>query len=729
MSAILLPPNPCLLGILLITKYQHEPSIVFHYPPHPGQDDSNLHKYLDVDNGEGNSSSDDSSSSVSDSGEQENPDIKTKDDISPPDIDVDETGSASPEKRGGLRTPQMQPSWNYIFGHNPTFLAKLLCPARSGHKKRFEVSLNDKVFLGRPAFARENGEWRKKERRSEESDNENPTEITDVGIPKPRDITRKTSVQITQELSETSGLDTEVEDPEKAPSQGSSTTEDNSKDAANVTKEKAKYRKTRRKDDLSMFHVVFAMSPPPLEYHLRVDEMYDHVVKKFSRALKWEQARSSFVSLEAMAIARMTNGFGAGKLIGDLPGANCCMMTLTLPGPNPPLAPLYHELLKASILAKAIANVYSSISACRIAHVKLTPSLSLSLQIPMSTSTSVLPSLIQPQLPGLWLTTATSIPIDDDAHVSNSHLASHFTLLLLSDLHSIMADVHSTNSPLTEPLGHYLRVSKPTKSFLQISQSSGIALSDIQFLASHLIYWRRARAIPPLHQRDTYIVSPNADMSKLVSATSSFAKLFPTLPSLPKILNLLSSIPRPYSTLIPSKDHKPAYMEILAWLFRNGWVTQLRTFAWVRVPPHISQGVARKDRERKESENPDGTGHGDNSHSDVPHLSSSPTLSTHSSTHAAVPLSSSSPPASPILMSRPLHPAKGFSAHLSAISARILATQGEEAQAAWDQCVKYFDGKHALETIAVREGWKRKRVGDLISGWESMGVLRRAKHW
>ena len=399
---------------------------------------------------------------------------------------------------------------------------------------------------------------------------------------------------------------------------------------------------------------------------------------------------------------------------------------LIIVGPNPALAPLYHELLTGSPLAKAIANVYTSISTCRIAHVSLTPSLSLSLQIEMPTSTSTLPSLIQPQLPGLWLTTA----VDDNVHTGSPHLDPHSALLLQSDLHSILADVYSTDSPLTEPLAHYLRVSKPTKSFLQISQSSGIALSQIRFLAHHLIRWRRAREIAPLHQRDIYIVSPNADMSKLASSSSSFAKSFPTLPALPKILNLLSSTPRAYSTLIPSKDHKVAYMEILAWLFRHGWVTQLRTFAWIRVPPYILSGAAAKqDHPRKELEKSNGTDQKENGHLDIPHLSSSPALSSHSSTHTAVPIGPSTPPRSPILMSDLLHPTTESSAHLSAMSAYILASQGEDAQVAWDQCVKYFDGKHALETIAVREGWKRKRISDFVATWENMGFLKRVRHW
>lgn len=389
------------------------------------------------------------------------------------------------------------------------------------------------------------------------------------------------------------------------------------------------------------------------------------------------------------------------------------------------LAPMYQQVLSQSSLAKAISTVFTSISNSKIAHVHLTPALSLSLQIPVPTSTSILPSPIAPQLPGLWLTTANSLPSDDDINASTSQLASHFTLLLLSDLASILSDINTTNSPLTEPLTHYLRVSTYTKSFVQISQLSGIPLPDIQFLASHLIYWRRARAIPPIHQRDTYIVSPNADMQKLVSTSSAFAKAFPTLPSLPRILNTLS-FPRPYATLIPSKDHKQAYLEILAWLLRYGWVTQLRTFGWIRVPPQIKELVAAQPEEVEENSIEKQVGSSTDS---LQSASTNQLLppSPASSTRTAFPIFPSTP--TPSLIPNPRHASALPSRHLAAISNYVFETKGKEEQLAWDKCVQYLDGKHALEIIAVRQGWKRKRVAELLNGWEKLEILVRARHW
>ena len=318
MSALPLPPNPCLLAILLVTKYQNDPSIIFHYPPRPGHDDSSLHKYLDDNNGEESSSSDDNStSSADDQVEGQSPELKPAEGPAH-ELDVDETGSASPEKRNGMRTPQKQWSWDDIFGHNAYFLAKFLCPARSGHKKRFEVSVNDKVFLGRPAFANEDGGWRRKRRRTVVGDEEVSGDASDGNDLISRQKLPKTSFQVAQDLSETSGIGTETEDQEAVTSKDTSTVKQIAKEPHKEAKQRAKLMKIRRPDSLSMFQIVFIMAPPPLEYHLRVDEMYDHVVKKFSRALKWEQARSGFVSREANHIDHLIKNFGRGKLSGKL---------------------------------------------------------------------------------------------------------------------------------------------------------------------------------------------------------------------------------------------------------------------------------------------------------------------------------------------------------------------------------------------------------------------------
>lgn len=126
-------------------------------------------------------------------------------------------------------------------------------------------------------------------------------------------------------------------------------------------------------------------------------------------------------------------------------------------------------------------------------------------------------------------------------------------------------------------------------SFYQVGQQSSNVLNPTQVrkFAQHFIFWRRAIAIPPLHARDMYIVSPNCDLRKLPQATAQWARQFPLSPALPNFLAELSVAPRPYKLHCPSKAHRPVYMAMLAWLMRGGWVTQLCTFAYVVVWPEI----------------------------------------------------------------------------------------------------------------------------------------------
>ena len=406
----------------------------------------------------------------------------------------------------------------------------------------------------------------------------------------------------------------------------------------------------------------------------------------------------------------------------------------------------------------------------------------MSLQIPPLTSTSHLPSPIEPSYPGLWLTTADSLSATDEASGETSGptkvLAKHFALLLLVDEATILKDIDASMGSIGQPLAHYIRCSKPNKSFAQISAQSQIPLSDIQVLANHLVYWRRARAIPPLNQRDTYIVSPNADMSKIGPASAAYEAAFPTMPSLPKMLSALSGTPRPYSTFIPSRDHKQIYLNILAWLMRGGWVTQLRTFGWIKADPEVKKAVAeamaREEEEKEEIHasksavgqeqdgipgQMEGVDIDDNASSSSSSLASelsgdiTPIPGRYGGYHYHHPTSAdvdTDTPTTSSLILRPHRASPIESRWLDEILSRItdhyhlngsftsslsqnqsqshnsssfgadsedasITTLENSLQKHWPAFTKYFNGTDALEKIPVREGLKRKLVWKLLS--------------
>lgn len=309
-----LPPNSCLVAVILVVKTTSEPYIAFHYPPRPGEDNSHF-KDIFKDRstfGESTTSSSDGEShdSAAEIPEpiQHNQQKSLGD--SPPDV---EAASVSPEKNTRFHADKSNHQWNDILGFQAGVLARLLCPAASSHKKKFEVGMNDKVFVGRPMFARTDGTWRRKrkERRSSSRSNMTAEKARKDRLEMKARARRPTTSSIDEADSEPSALDTENENV-------SDNYEDSERAGNNraIEREKAPKQSTKRGDPnilstkfehaLAMFHVVFVLKPPPLEYQIRVGEMHGNVVKKFSKALKLEQARTNFVANEAASITSLT---------------------------------------------------------------------------------------------------------------------------------------------------------------------------------------------------------------------------------------------------------------------------------------------------------------------------------------------------------------------------------------------------------------------------------------
>ncbi|AEO54272.1 hypothetical protein MYCTH_2296673 [Thermothelomyces thermophilus ATCC 42464] len=236
-------------------------------------------------------------------------------------------------------------------------------------------------------------------------------------------------------------------------------------------------------------------------------------------------------------------------------------------------------------------DLYEAVSQNRIAALQLDTAegtVTHSVQIPVPFHVSDLPPEGHDSQRGLWLTTANSLMAEEAAETPG-FLDKNFALLLMMDEKRVIAELQTDPDETTLAMIEFVRHCKPTLSFYQVCQQSSNILTpnQVRKFAQHFIFWRRAIAIPPLHARDMYIVSPNCDLRKLPQAAAQWARQFPLSPSLPNFLAELSVAPRPYKLHCPSKAHRPVYMAMLAWLMRGGWVTQLCTFAYVVVWPEI----------------------------------------------------------------------------------------------------------------------------------------------
>ena len=430
---------------------------------------------------------------------------------------------------------------------------------------------------------------------------------------------------------------------------------------------------------------------------------------------------------------------------------------------------LWTDILVKSTLAGAIRDTFNSIAKNRIATVRLpsNPPLDLSLQIPVPSFLTSIPSPTERSMPGLPLTSANPF-IDEEGNEDPTYLNRHFALLLLDDEDKVIAELQADNTELSAPLIECIRLSKPTLSFLQVAQTNSVELPSLLILAQHLIYWRKAIAIPPLHPRDSYIVSPNCDSHQLPTASVAWKKAFPLAPSLPSFLASLSAAPRPYKTFSPSKDHRATYLEMLGWLIRGGWVTQLRTFGWILVWPEIIYEVEyelkeealkrKKEGIRSEQTSSESQDSNEDSTSDKAKESdldtpltteqvaqnarlqrladkaaqaaeaeaddfakmSVPATTEHSSLNKAPHLKH----IAPYIIVDPHKVSHEESLYIAALGKRFTDAKVKEC---WFKFCKFFNGSEAFEMIGLREGMKRKETWGILMHFQEHLLV--TKHW
>lgn len=551
-----------LLGVALIIRSRDGPRFVFHYPPRFTDQRSARPPY---------------GTELDPTGPEDNADLSADD-----DDDVDTTTNYSLYnsleglglgKKGAPKADHVAPwqgdevfegpdgglvvPWEYLDAFRMRDLASILTPARPFHKKCFELTLDPLTFVSYPMHVREDGRWKKKrrDRRSKRKKEDVEEAIIDEDVKveeRSKSVVEQMKMEDSHEI-ESPGVE-EIHKRIAMPRGQSFHSEDN-------------------EGGMTMFNLVFIMNPKKTEAPAKVADMFEHVAKDINKALRYAQNYSNYVWKESDMILNLK----------EKAKDNQTSMSV-----------LWDTILQKSSLARTLKDVYTSISSDNIAVVNLQsdPPVRLSVQIPKPYFTSMLPEFDEPSQPGLWITTANFIGDQEKEFDDESSLLSkHFALLLLDDEEKTIADIQSDGGELAAPLLEYLKIVRPTLSFHQTAQQHAISLSDIRILAQHLIYHRRAIAIPPLHPRDTYILSPNSPLGSLPQAITQWQTKFPLAPPLPTFLAALGRAPRPYKTFIPSKTHRPVYISMLGWLLRYGWVTQLRTFSWVVAWPEIKYEV------------------------------------------------------------------------------------------------------------------------------------------
>ncbi|KAI9719857.1 MAG: Nitrogen permease regulator 3 [Chrysothrix sp. TS-e1954] len=803
-----LPPKPCLLAVLLVARTGAGPKVVLHYPPNPSVASLNPSRAQNEESDDSDSDDDDDESldgswlnASRRRGSAGTADGTIDHDVLAQGLDdredehLDGFETAHPSRH---RTSEKSSGWKTLFGFSRDGIAKMMAPnTRTWHKRKLEIGLDDLAFVGCPIYCRKEGGWDKKrnpESRSGklgvlyESQNidDEPRQEVDPRLEssasnaqhlRSDDGASEHHSSSTGSQPVTSPIAVKSKPTSPPPSRNGIGTVSQSLDSQFSNESGG----SQTSGSLSMFNIVFIMCPPYSEHQYRIHQMYEHVISRLGSGLAKAQRKQNFVEKEVKRIdKKMTEAKDS----------------LTY-------ASAWAHLPRISPLARALQQVYTAISSSQIAYITLGntvhsaddshPSkpfsslnlLSLSLQLPQPLSTQHAPT---PHFPSLNLGvpllstpyTSTTLPYDSTlpstvskhaalilTHPSPTHLSNLLTTPPLSQT--------STVADLIPVLHFFIHHVASRKTLLQLTltpafRAAGLSdLADVEFIAMTLISLRFARAIPPLNPSNTYVINPNANFHLLSTASAEYNKRFGSLaPALEVILGKLGKVKaegkagatmgaRPWAALIPSKDHKSIYMEILAWLVRGSWVVRLATMAWVRVPNSVVKAVERQRAAQSEASAAEddqlGDGMGDDSlntprrgsrrSSAAPSSGSSgaETAVLTTSAPAAQPPSSSSPPIrSPpfpvpdttssegvpylhTLIPHPASPTPVQRSQLDYIQDHLL---DDECKEWFPKLLKYFDGRTPLEDIGVRrEGWGRKRVSGVLRKLAELQVAER----
>lgn len=448
--------------------------------------------------------------------------------------------------------------------------------------------------------------------------------------------------------------------------------------------------------NLVSFHVSFVVNPPLAEYNQRVDEMYFYIASQFAVALRAEQDKSDWVGQQLRQISHLREAAAYAKRgMGDL----------------------WRETIRVCPLAHGIAQLFHSIQNASIASIVLNKSVR-SFQIPVETEMSSLPLVTEPHISGAYLTTE-SFSDSDSKQL-------HFALLLLDEPDAVISDLEAQKD---YTLCNFISHLKPWLPLKQVVQDLNISAEQALGFSKHLIYWRRGRAILPIHKGNSYIVSPIAPIESLYEFAPKFAAKFPGLPTLPRMLSSLSTgKPQQFAKLIPSRDHKTMYYKSLAWLLQYGFVTQLRTFLYLKISKKIKLQVKNQTRDKRDTDfnmtNP----------LSISRKSSESLKDRNVAASMNSRVSKDSPEAADIHFAEDdsiedsilLEPDRATLTQRKWLN-KILENQPQDVVLLFNRLKPYFNGKHAIEQVVIEEGLSRNELRRLTQSLEEHLLM--VRHW
>ncbi|ODV69312.1 UPF0171-domain-containing protein [Hyphopichia burtonii NRRL Y-1933] len=570
-------PNPSLLGILFVISTHSGPQLVFKYPPDLSneriQKRIRRKKVKSASFGRNSNTDIDDTSSSDDDGDAED-DYEVVDSDEDSNVQEFETENEwdsshldfymgtkkdifsfldEQERQRKLKLKKSENELNFkekphnsidaikisdndfssnLLGFEPDYLSEILTPPKQMCNSRFEIMIENSIFLGLPIHNYDDGSWR---------------------------ITKKKHSKSNKNADE----------------------EDNVNNNENI------------KHSMNMFHVVFIMNPPIIECNYRIDEMFHYVISRLSLVLRYEQLKHDYVWNQVKLISKLKNEW---KPSSNISLNNYLIMKSSLAKLIAECYTSISSSKIANLsinnkLRSFQIPIKTEFHSLPDSTVPFLPGSHLSSTVNMLGNTGLI-NVGETTRYGMNDNEDSDEIANAEDIIYFALLLLDDPETIIKD---IRGELHSTLANFIRMIKPTESLLKLSNKLQQSDNSISVDINQIKSFAFHLIYWRRARVIAPLSTRSVYIVSPMAPITiNLHEDIPKFKDSFQTLPSLPHFLKSLSTRsrkPKQFATIIPSKDHRDIYLNALAWLIRFGYVTQLHTFIWLKISRKVKLKV------------------------------------------------------------------------------------------------------------------------------------------
>eukprot|EP01130_Rhizamoeba_saxonica_P014917 TRINITY_DN6593_c0_g1_i1.p1 TRINITY_DN6593_c0_g1~~TRINITY_DN6593_c0_g1_i1.p1 ORF type:complete len:523 (-),score=87.05 TRINITY_DN6593_c0_g1_i1:22-1503(-) len=160
------------------------------------------------------------------------------------------------------------------------------------------------------------------------------------------------------------------------------------------------------------------------------------------------------------------------------------------------------------------------------------------------------------------------------------------TLLLFGEDGEVKRNLPINASPALRKL---IDVAKPTKSFMTLQNETGLSLTQLFRIASHLVYWGKAKVIDTLTKKNVYILNPDCK-SSFSDLRTSFLEHFKEWNLADRLKGFSIPIPlKAHITSISLPNAQREFVNIVIWLLRHELLIEVHTFVYLLLPPSISK--------------------------------------------------------------------------------------------------------------------------------------------